>query len=97
MPMVGLGMWQIERESTPGVVVDAMQAGYRHIDIAADYGNEVETGVGTERLRENVALFDFELSDNEMDAISALNRNQRFNDPGEFCEQKFGSICPIYD
>lgn len=50
-----------------------------------------------ERLRENLALFDFELDDDEMAAISALNQNRRFNDPGVFCEQAFGTFCPIYD
>jgi D-xylose reductase len=50
-----------------------------------------------ERLRENLALFDFELSDEEMAAISNLNQDRRFNDPGVFCEQAFGTFYPIYD
>jgi D-xylose reductase len=50
-----------------------------------------------ERLRENLALFDFELSDEEMAAISSLNQNRRFNDPGVFCEEAFGRFYPIYD
>ena len=32
-----------------------------------------------------------------MDAISALNANRRFNDPGVFAEAAFGSFHPIYD
>lgn len=51
----------------------------------------------TERLAENLAVFDFSLSDNDMQAISALNQNRRFNDPGVFCEQAFGRFYPIYD
>jgi D-xylose reductase len=50
-----------------------------------------------ERLAENLAIFDFELSVNEMDDISALNSNRRFNDPGHFCEAAFGKFYPIYD
>ena len=50
-----------------------------------------------ERLRENIALFDFELSDAEMAAISGLNRNRRFNDPGQFCEAAFNTFFPIYE
>tara|TARA_R110002167_G_scaffold70453_1_gene198595 strand:+ start:5423 stop:6406 length:984 start_codon:yes stop_codon:yes gene_type:complete len=50
-----------------------------------------------ERLAENIALFDFELSSQEMEAISALNCNRRFNDPGLFCELAFGKFYPIYD
>ena len=49
------------------------------------------------RLAENIALFDFELSSQEMQAISALNCNRRFNDPGLFCELAFGKFYPIYD
>jgi D-xylose reductase len=50
-----------------------------------------------ERMRENLALDDFTLSKAEMDAISALNANRRFNDPGVFAEAAFGSFNPIYD
>ena len=50
-----------------------------------------------ERLRENLALFDFELSDAEMAAISSLDQHRRFNDPGDFCEKAFGKFYPIYD
>lgn len=49
------------------------------------------------RLAENLALFDFELNAGEMQAISALNQNRRFNDPGVFCEAAFGKFYPIYD
>ncbi len=50
-----------------------------------------------ERLAENLLVFDFTLSDDEMAAISALNQNRRFNDPGAFCELAFGKFYPIYD
>ncbi|WP_189398871.1 aldo/keto reductase [Arenicella chitinivorans] len=50
-----------------------------------------------ERMIENAALFDFELSDAEMQSISALNQNRRFNDPGVFCAQAFNRFHPIYD
>lgn len=49
------------------------------------------------RLVENLSVFDFTLSDDEMAAISALNQNRRFNDPGAFCELAFGKFYPIYD
>jgi len=50
-----------------------------------------------QRLIENIALFDFELSEEEMAAISALNSNRRFNDPGVFCDLAFNTFYPIYD
>ncbi len=49
------------------------------------------------RLRENLDLFDFELTLEEMTAISALNQNRRYNDPAVFCEAAFNTFYPIYD
>ena len=49
------------------------------------------------RLQENINIFDFALTDQEMLDISALNRNRRFNDPGQFCEAAFNKFYPIYD
>ncbi|MFT6286007.1 MAG: D-xylose reductase [Alcanivorax sp.] len=51
----------------------------------------------TERLQQNIDIFDFLLSQQEMDDISALNKNRRFNDPGDFCESAFNRFYPIYD
>jgi diketogulonate reductase-like aldo/keto reductase len=50
-----------------------------------------------ERLRENLSVFDFELSADEMNAISALDHHRRFNDPGVFCEPAFNTFFPIYE
>lgn len=49
------------------------------------------------RLKENISIFDFSLSENEMNSISQLNANKRFNDPGDFCEAAFNKFYPIYD
>ncbi len=50
-----------------------------------------------DRLTENLAIFDFELTSEEMAAISGLDRNRRFNDPGVFAEAAFHTFCPIYE
>ncbi len=50
-----------------------------------------------DHLRENLSIFDFSLSDAEMNLIQSLDRHQRFNDPGVFCELAFGCYYPIYD
>jgi D-xylose reductase len=50
-----------------------------------------------ERLRENLAAGAFTLSAEQMQAISALDRGRRFNDPGDFCERAFGTFFPIYE
>lgn len=49
------------------------------------------------RLKENLGIFGFELSEAEMRSISRLNRNRRFNDPGDFGEKAFNSFLPIYE
>lgn len=70
-------------------VAEAIEAGYRLIDTAAAYGRSVpqivlrwlvQRGVvpviksaNPERMRQNLAVFDFELSDDEMAAIAALD------------------------
>jgi D-xylose reductase len=50
-----------------------------------------------ERLRENLAIFDFELTAEEMAAIARLDRSRRYNDPGVFCEKAFNTFFPIYE
>lgn len=49
------------------------------------------------RMIENADLFNFELNEQEMNDISALNSNRRFNDPGHFCEAAFNTFHPIYN
>ena len=36
MPPVGFGLWKIPREDTAATVIEAIRAGYRHFDSAAD-------------------------------------------------------------
>jgi 2,5-diketo-D-gluconate reductase A len=44
IPQLGLGVFQIPGDETERVVLEALEAGYRHVDTAAIYGNE--DGVG---------------------------------------------------
>lgn len=44
IPQLGYGVWQVEDQLAEVVVGQAFEAGYRHIDTAAIYGNE--SGVG---------------------------------------------------
>lgn len=46
MPIVGFGTWKVPKDVTMHTVEHAIRDGYRLIDCAADYGNEVEVGRG---------------------------------------------------
>jgi 2,5-diketo-D-gluconate reductase A len=44
IPQLGFGVFQIPPPRTVEVVVRAFEAGYRHVDTAAAYGNEAQVG-----------------------------------------------------
>jgi diketogulonate reductase-like aldo/keto reductase len=50
MPQLGLGVWQTRAGATcEAAVLAALEAGYRHIDTAALYGNEKSVGAAIRR------------------------------------------------
>ncbi|MEZ5488705.1 MAG: aldo/keto reductase [Gammaproteobacteria bacterium] len=86
----------------PAVLAAAARTGRTPAQVVLRWGVQRGTAIipktaNPARLRENLALSDFHLTEQEMQAISALNQNRRFNDPGVFCEQAFGKFYPIYD
>ena len=46
IPQIGFGLWKIAPEDCEASIVEAVRAGYRHFDSAADYGNEQAVGRG---------------------------------------------------
>lgn len=49
IPQIGLGLYLVDDDVTPGLVEGAIALGYRHLDTAALYGNERGTGEGIRR------------------------------------------------
>ena len=58
IPQLGLGVWQSRAGATcEAAVLAALEAGYRHIDTAAMYGNEESVGLAIRKSgipRENI-------------------------------------------
>lgn len=46
IPCVGFGTWTLEGRQCTDLVMHALDAGHRHIDTAASYGNEQAVGAG---------------------------------------------------
>ncbi|HBN74898.1 MAG TPA: 4-dihydromethyl-trisporate dehydrogenase [Planctomycetaceae bacterium] len=86
----------------PVVKAAAKQLGKTPAQIVLRWGVQRGTSIvpkteNPDRLIENISIFDFELTPGEMHAISSLNQNRRFNDPGDFAESAFNTFFPIYE
>ena len=84
------------------VIDAARRAGVTPAQVVLRWGVQRGTAIipkttNPKRLAENLSLTEFRLTAREMAAISALNKNRRFNDPGDFCEAAFGRFHSIYD
>ncbi|MDP3208186.1 MAG: aldo/keto reductase [Rhodoglobus sp.] len=44
IPQLGFGVFKVDPDETERIVTDALEVGYRHIDTAAIYGNELGVG-----------------------------------------------------
>jgi len=44
IPQLGFGVFKVDPEETERIVTDALEVGYRHLDTAMIYGNEVGVG-----------------------------------------------------
>ena len=88
---------------TETVVQDAAEAhGKTPAQVVLRWGVQRGTSIipktsKPERMRENLDIMDFALTESEMSAISALDAGRRFNDPGVFTEAAFNTFHPIYD
>ncbi|MEJ6744582.1 MAG: aldo/keto reductase [Porticoccaceae bacterium] len=88
--------------TAPVVVAAAQRIGATAAQVVLRWGIQRGTAVipktsNPQRLVENLHLSELRLNEDEMAAISALNQNRRFNDPGHFCEAAFNTFHSIYD
>ncbi|CAG0985541.1 aldehyde reductase [Anaerolineae bacterium] len=56
MPMIGFGTYLITNEDAQSVVLEALRAGYRHIDTAEAYGNEEGVGLAIQAGMQELGL-----------------------------------------
>jgi 2,5-diketo-D-gluconate reductase A len=56
MPMIGFGTYLITNDDAHSVVLEALRAGYRHIDTAEGYGNEEGVGLAIQAGRQELGL-----------------------------------------
>jgi D-xylose reductase len=101
---VGLGMAQAGQSALEHPVVRgiAERMGATPAQVVLAWGLQRGTNViakssSVARLQENLGAADLTLTEDDMAAISGLNQNLRFNDPGQFCEAAFNTFCPIFD
>jgi len=88
--------------TAPVVVAAAQRIGATAAQVVLRWGIQRGTAVipktsNPQRLVENLHLSELSLNEDEMTAISTLNQNRRFNDPGHFCEAAFNTFHSIYD
>lgn len=89
MLWLGLGVFRVEDSpKLVDAVKTAIKNGYRSIDGAAIYDNEVITipkSTNEGRIIENSQIFDFELTNEEVEKINSLNQDLRVGpDPDNF-------------
>jgi 2,5-diketo-D-gluconate reductase A len=75
IPQLGYGVWQVEDDVAEKVVVQAFEAGFRHIDTAKIYGNEAPVGQAIHASglsRESVFITTKLWNSDQTDAIGAL-------------------------
>ena len=100
IPQIGFGVFQILPDDTSRAVVEAIEAGYRHIDTAQMYGNERGVGDGIRASgipREEVFVTSKLNTPNHEPDVARQSREQAWDGPtsvghGVFCELGRGDV-----
>ena len=57
IPTIGLGTWRAEKGVVQSCVQTALEVGYRHLDCASFFGNEVEIGTALKGISDRQSIF----------------------------------------
>ena len=84
MPVLGYGVYQVTKDECERCVSDALKAGYRSIDTAQVMLRwhiqrntvVIPKSVHYERMLQNINVFDFILTDEDMDRIATLDKQE---------------------
>jgi 2,5-diketo-D-gluconate reductase A len=79
IPQLGFGVFQVPPEETQRIVEDALEAGYRHIDTAAAYGNEAAVGaaIAASGIRREDIFLTTKLRNGEQGTVQEAFQNSR--------------------
>lgn len=75
IPQLGFGVFQVDPAATKGVLLDALEVGYRHIDTAAGYDNE--TAVGQAIAESGIRREDLFITTKQRPADQAVDLSRR--------------------
>jgi D-xylose reductase len=48
-------------------------------------------------MKQNSDITNFSLDQKDMKEIDKLHKGRRYNDPGDFCENAFGTFYPLHE
>ena len=57
MPLVGYGLWKVPCDKACELVREVLGCGYRHLDSAANYGNEKEAVIEQVNLKDKITFW----------------------------------------
>ena len=84
IPQIGIGTWKInDRETLKSIILDGFDLGYRLIDTAAAYGNEISIGKAIEALGHRDELF---ITD------KVWNTNRGFSEVQDACRRSLKKL-----
>ena len=93
-PIMGLGTFMLSSDEAYNSTLNALKTGYTLVDTANAYVNERAVGKG---IKDNLNIFDFNLTDVEMAEIAKLDKGERYYTRTDEALAGFAAWQPIYE